>query len=508
MIATDNELLPRLRFPARDRSGIFLGLGVWQVAVAGSAILAIALTMMLGRGLATTAIVAGFAAIPFTLAVWMVRGEALLLIGARTVYFLVTKGLGQQRFLRTVWAIIPQTRRDPGDGDPSPEVIETVPLPGGLGDIALVQVPGAGMGGFAHNKAANLVSVTVRIRSRAWAMRDKNGQVAAYNGFVDWVTGLESQPGHVETVCRVRVDRASSTELADYVAARDADRVRRGLFSVTPALEREYEELTGIGAQRAMAFTNTVTLVFNLTAIGRDVKAAGGGLTGIGARVQEYVGQVNEACEGAQVDFDGWLTAAELDQAIWSAYDPVSAATRRERTPTEDATRPVMGIEASWGHLRADGTLHRTYWIAEWPRMETRVGFLEPLLYSGLCPRTLTLQFRPVQIEKALTQINREQSKREFAETVNLKLRKRTTRREEREQEDLDVREQELVDGYGDLTLRGFVTISAEDETALHRGQSEIEQAQHRARVKLVPMWGQQAAAFTTAVLPVPTGTK
>lgn len=508
MIETDNELLPKLRFPARDRSGVFLGLSAMQVIVAGTAVLAVAVTMMTGRGLATTGIVAGIAAIPFTLAVWTVRGEALLTIALRTITYLGRKWVGQQRFIRRVWDIIRPTRRTPGAGEPAPQVLETVPLPGGLGDIALVQLPGAEAGGFAHNKAANLVSVTVRIRSRAWAMRDKSGQVAAYNGFVDWVTSLESQPGHVETVCRVRVDRASSTELADYVAARDAERLQQGLFAITPALEREYDELTGIGAQRAMAFTNTVTLVFDLTTIGRDVKAAGGGLTGIAARMHEYVGQVQAACEGAQVDFDGWMTATELDQAIWTAYDPVSTSIRRERTPTEDATRPVMGIEASWGHLRADGTLHRTYWIAEWPRVETRVGFLEPLLYSGLCPRTLTLQFRPVEIEKALTRINREQAKREFAETVNLKLRKRTTRREQREQEDLDVREDELVDGYGDLTLRGFVTISAEDEQALHRGQSEIEQAQHRARVKLVPMWGQQAAAFTTAVLPVPTGTK
>src|SRR5262249_14971389 len=40
---------------------------------------------------------------------------------------------------------------------------------------------------------------------------------------------------------------------------------------------------------------------------------------------------------------------------------------------------PIV-TDASWSTLRSDGSFHRTYWVAEWPRLEMGPNWLEPLL--------------------------------------------------------------------------------------------------------------------------------
>ncbi len=499
-------VVPKERFPARDRDGVVLGLSALQLGVGGGAIGLVILLMLLG----VEPVVAGvgfIAVLPVVvLALWTYRGEALLHILARSGAALLRQASGQHRFLRNVWRVLPSAVRPAGNGQHAAFVVDHAPLPGGLGDVRIVQVPGAGA--FAHNAAAGEVSVTATVRSVAWKLRDSSDKYAAYNGLVDWFSGLEAVAGLTEMTCRVRVDRASSTALADYIAARDAERVAGGLFKVTPALEREYQELIGIGAQRAMSFTNTVTLSFSTRELARVVKVSGGGLTGLGVVLRDRIEQLQQACDGAQVTFGKWLDADELIDAIWTSYDPVGAGQRRERLGDDHPGLPVMAAETRWDHFRADASLHRTYWIAEWPRTEQKIGFLEPLLYNGQGARTLTLQVRPVPIEKAYKQLNSQQASKEVAEIVKFKLNARTTAREQRAKRDLDAREEDLADGFGDVRIRGFVTVTAEDEDALARGQADIEQAQHKARVKIVALRGQQAEAFTSAVLPVPTGKK
>jgi len=507
MTLIDNDLLPKMKFPARDRTGVFLGLSGPQVILAAIGVGAVALTMTLGAPLVVLVVVVVVMLPVWALALTTWKGESQLLRLARLVRYLLRKTTGQTQYRRNPWRIFPTTRRATGDTRPAPVVVETPPLPGALGDVAVVQVPGGGA--FVHNAKAGLVSVSCTIQSSAWRLRDKSDQVSAYDGIVDWFGGLDSMQGLVDASCRIRVDRASSTELGDYVAARDAEQLATGLFSLTPALEREYNELISIGAQRAMSFTNTVTLTFDTRALGAAIKVHGGGLAGLGELMTSRVRQLHDACGEARVDFDTWLDAPGIIEAFGVAFDPIGAGLRRERNPHEvTPDLPVMGIEETFESIRIDQSVHRTLWITEWPRMDSKVGFLEPLLYTGLSPRVLTLQLRPVPIAKALTRVNQEQSKREMHEAVNLKLRKRTTRQEVREQEDLDQREEDLVDGFSDVQLRGFVTITGDSDEDLARAESEIEQAQHKARVKLASMWGQQAAAFVTAVIPAPTGKK
>jgi hypothetical protein len=109
-----------------------------------------------------------------------------------------------------------------------------------------------------------------------------------------------------------------------------------------------------------------------------------------------------------------------------------------------------------------------------------------------------------VATHKALAQLNRAQSDMETAATIRMKLSSRIPLTHLREEEDLAVREHDLVDGFGDVQYRGFVTISAESKDALAKARTDIEQASHPARLVLASMSGQQAAGFVTAALPLP----
>jgi hypothetical protein len=92
----------------------------------------------------------------------------------------------------------------------------------------------------------------------------------------------------------------------------------------------------------------------------------------------------------------------------------------------------------------------------------------------------------------------------ETAADIRLRLHSRVTMSHQRGMEALNAREEDLVDGFGDVKIRGFITISADTEDALARARTEIEQASHPSRLVLASLAGQQAAGFVTCTLPVP----
>ncbi|HEY5222323.1 MAG TPA: SCO6880 family protein [Microbacteriaceae bacterium] len=493
-----DEGAPRVRFAARERRGIFLGLTFLQLVVVGGAIAALLATLLINPNaiwvmLPIVALVAFFALATY-------RREPVLVIAAQAARYAYRSIAGQTLFRRDVWLRVTMASLKVGHAQieaVTPTVTSKFLLPGALGDVQVVQIPGAGA--FIYNARGRLASVTVRVGSRAWALRDKGTQEAAYDGFVEWLSSLESLPGVRETTIRIRVDRASSNELRDYLLARESEHAPQ----VSPELRQQYWDLTQTASKRSMGFTNFATLTFDTGILNAAIRDAGKGLTGLAAVLKERVAGIETSMEHARLTPGGWLTSDELDELLALSADPVSAATRREQdaATAAQAAPPVMGIDEGWDTMRVDQSWHQTFWVAEWPRTDVRTGFLEPLLYAGDATRVITLQVRPVATHKALAQLNRAQSDMETAATIRTKLSSRIPLTHLREEEDLAVREHDLVDGFGDVQYRGFVTVSAESKDALSRARTDIEQASHPARLVLASMSGQQAAGFVTGAL-------
>ncbi|WP_085369598.1 SCO6880 family protein [Leifsonia sp. NCR5] len=496
-----DEGAPRVRFAARERRGIFLGLTFLQLVVVGGAIAILLATLLINANaiwvmLPIVALVAFFALATY-------RREPVLVIAAQAARYAYRSVAGQTVFRRDVWLRVTMASLSVGHAQvaaAAPIVTSKFLLPGALGDVQIVQIPGAGA--FIYNARGRLASVTVRVGSRAWALRDKGTQEAAYDGFVEWLSSLESLPGVRETTIRVRVDRASSNELRDYLLARETEHAPQ----VSPELRQQYWDLTQTASKRSMGFTNFVTLTFDTGTLNAAIRDAGRGLTGLAAVLKERVAGIETSMEHARLTPAGWLTSDDLDELLALSADPVSAATRREQAAATDTRTapPVMGIDEGWDTMRVDESWHQTFWVAEWPRTDVRTGFLEPLLYAGDATRVITLQVRPVATHKALAQLNRAQSDMETSATIRMKLSSRIPLTHLREEEDLAVREHDLVDGFGDVQYRGFVTVSAESKDALSKARTDIEQASHPARLVLASMSGQQAAGFVTGALPVP----
>lgn len=499
-VLTD-EGAPRVRFAARERRGIFLGLTFLQLIVIGAAVAVLLSTLFIDSNAIWMMIPIIAIVVFFALATY--RREPVIVIVAQAARYALRSMAGQTVFRRDVWFRVSVASLNIGHAHiaaVTPVVTSKFLLPGALGDVQVVQIPGAG--GFIYNAQGRLASVTVRVGSKAWALRDKGTQEAAYDGFVEWLSSLENLPGVRETTIRIRVDRASSNELRDYLVVRENEHDPQ----VTSELREQYWALTQAASKRSMGFTNYITLTFDTAALNSAIRDAGKGLTGLAAVLKERVAGVEASMEHARLTPAGWLTSDELDELNALSADPIAAATRREQDTVvgSQAAPPVMGIDEGWDAVRIDESWHQTFWVAEWPRTDVRTGFLEPLLYAGDATRVITLQVRPVATHKALAQLNRAQSDMETAATIRMKLSSRIPLTHLREEEDLAVREHDLVDGFGDVQYRGFVTISAESKDALAKARTDIEQASHPARLVLASMSGQQAAGFVTAALPVP----
>lgn len=285
-VLTD-EGAPRVRFAARERRGIFLGLTFLQLIVIGAAVAVLLSTLFIDSNAIWMMIPIIAIVVFFALATY--RREPVIVIVAQAARYALRSMAGQTVFRRDVWFRVSVASLNIGHAHiaaVTPVVTSKFLLPGALGDVQVVQIPGAG--GFIYNAQGRLASVTVRVGSKAWALRDKGTQEAAYDGFVEWLSSLENLPGVRETTIRIRVDRASSNELRDYLVVRENEHDPQ----VTSELREQYWALTQAASKRSMGFTNYITLTFDTAALNSAIRDAGKGLTGLAAVLKERVAGV------------------------------------------------------------------------------------------------------------------------------------------------------------------------------------------------------------------------
>jgi hypothetical protein len=200
---------------------------------------------------------------------------------------------------------------------------------------------------------------------------------------------------------------------------------------------------------------------------------------------------------------DGHLRRADLRSSgplpLHGLQDLLASACRRQVIDLvgRSRSRPwAMATDEAWSALRADGTWHATYWIAEWPRLEANPDFLTPLL---LCEgrRSVSIVMAPVPAERAA----REARAARAADAADEELRSRAgflpSVRRSREAEGVVQREAELADGHAEYHFAGYVTVSGGDRDELETACVETQQAAQRAQVELCRLYGRQEEAFT-----------
>jgi hypothetical protein len=158
-----------------------------------------------------------------------------------------------------------------------------------------------------------------------------------------------------------------------------------------------------------------------------------------------------------------------------------------------------LAVEEHWSEVRVEGSWHRTYWVAEWPRSRVGPDFLSPLLV-GTGRRSFSVVMAPVPPERAA----RDAESSRTAQVADTQLRTQggflQTARQRRQTEALEGRETELADGRGAFLLAGYVTVSGADKPGLEEASSELERAAGAAKLCLRPLYGQQKEALTWAL--------
>jgi hypothetical protein len=156
----------------------------------------------------------------------------------------------------------------------------------------------------------------------------------------------------------------------------------------------------------------------------------------------------------------------------------------------------AMATDESWSALRADGTWHATYWIAEWPRLDVSPDFLTPLLL-GEGRRTVSVLMAPVSADRAA----REARAARAADVADEELRARAgflpSARRGREAEGVLRRETELADGHAEYRFAGYVTVTGADRDDLEAACVEAQQAAQLSQLELCRLYGRQEEAFT-----------
>ena len=190
------------------------------------------------------------------------------------------------------------------------------------------------------------------------------------------------------------------------------------------------------------------------------------------------------------------LDGGALREAIRSHSDPSRSAvgTSKRRRSLAEATRRVAGswgpmaVQSSWGHVRVDGSLHRSYFVSLWPLLPVQADWMRPLLTSDTATRTVTVVLEPVPLAKASLEANRRLTSIEADHEQKSRHGFRLTARERRRLNDVESRETELAEGHPEFRFVGIVTVTAQDEDSLDHAAADIEQSAAQSLIELRPL--------------------
>jgi hypothetical protein len=218
----------------------------------------------------------------------------------------------------------------------------------------------------------------------------------------------------------------------------------------------------------------------------------------------EETERVAQGIEAAEVTVLGALGAGQLARALRTAFDPYARAELATleaadpvRTGLAEANAWPLGAREHWEHYRADGALHATFWIAQWPRVDVSPIFMDALLGRSSVVRTVAVTFEPIAPDRSTREAEAAVTRDHADRELRHRFGQTETARQRQAQEAAMRREAELAAGHAEVRLAGFVTVSGRDPDDLRRACAEVHEQTVRARLELHRMYGQQADAFT-----------
>jgi hypothetical protein len=452
---------PSYRFEPLDRRGILLGLGLAQLCVLAAALL-------IAIGLAKA---------------WPGAGGFLAAAGVLVAGGMLCRpvlGRPPPQWLSVVAAFVSRRRLLAQPPPPvAPRPVLRLPARTFAPGLYLCELPAtdgqAAIGAFLDEKAGTAAAL-LRARGGPFCLldeADKDHRLAA------WAAVLESVSAQRGALARLqwchRAVPADSEALLAHLRSH-GDPARPGFEGHTVLLQRAGKR----------SWRHETLLVVSVRCRGRHGHR---GPSSEGAEaLRNEVRAIRNQMRSAGFVCEGVLDAAGAATAIGGFL-----VTGLDHNP--GAYPWPLAIEEHWSEVRAEGSWHRTFWVAEWPRNRVGPDFLSPLLV-GTARRSFSVVMAPVPPDRAA----RDAESSRTADAADAQLRAQggflQTARQRRQAEAIEGRETELADGRGAFELAGYITVSAGDKPGLDEAASELERAAGAAKLSLRPLYGQQKDAL------------
>src|SRR4051794_8563081 len=498
------------RYGPLERGGVMLGLRVPQLVgfvvagMIGLGFLNQANFIGLVLAVATIAAAAGILLVP-------IRGHTFEEWTPLTIRFFVGRFSRKARF-RAQLAQVGHVIRVPEGGLEPERADEPKSVPAELAGLELLEgglarYEGALMGVVLDRKAKTLTAA-LRCQGQAFALlgaEDREQRLADYGGVLAALARDDTPLRRVAWIERTLP--ANGDAMADYLY----DHKRGDASLDAPPTELvSYMQLLGrspdVAEDHELLFC--VQIDAQRPAARRAIKRLGGGDLGALAVLAGEVGQIADLLDAAGIAVTGVLTRRGLALAIRNAYDPWG---RQQRTRGGDGgiadfTAGPMARDEHWSHIATDGAVHTTLWVAEWPRIDVRATFLQPLLMETRSTRSVAMVMDLVGPGTAIRKVERAATEADTEASLRARVGQRTSQRQRHKEDATHRRERELAEGHAEVRFAAYVTVSAPAVDELEGAVSRVELQAKQAPLRLERMWGQQAEAFTYGALPLCRG--
>lgn len=261
-----------------------------------------------------------------------------------------------------------------------------------------------------------------------------------------------------------------------------------------------------------------LTLTLSAAALRSEIKANGGGIPGLLALAALEVEATTSALEDAGFVGIDWLNARRWAGAGRSIVDPAYSAIIEDREGTDlagiDPTAlGPMSFEEHRDHVVWDSGYHRTFWIHEWPRLETLPGFSSFVVFATLPDKTpirhvLNIVEAPVKLRDALKRIEDEKKTWRTNQTIRAKTGKPDSASDRAEWTALEEQEEELIAGRGEYRYSGYLTVTGTSLGDLERAASAMSSALARAGLEPQVLYDMQGEALLMNAFPTGRGVK
>ncbi len=472
-----------------DKTGVFLGLSLIQLIVAGTGALVGSVVMVVGSvpiGLAITVSIGGLGLARLTGE--PVLAQILTLIqhafGGRDarVHHPTLPLLGPVENPKKTPALWQQTIT------PVNPVDYGVDLPG---PVAIV-----------IDRKAGLYAMTLRIAGRQFGLLEPDEQ--DYQ-LANWGNVLQGFVTERPVITSVRwCEWAAPSGIEEQRDWLDAHKADQPIPDALDSYERLLAEAGPIATRHEVLLTisthtNRVTIQKRHR---RDRSAAT--IEALLTETRQLQQRLTSAGLTAKV-----LDPTEQTRAMRLRLDPTSRSTieRRQRSLGNDAGATSnnnalpLATNTTWTTYTVDSSHHRAYWVTEWPRLDVPGDWLRPLLLHSTAVRTIGVFLTPVPRSKSQRHITAQATKIEADVAHRNEKGHRVGAWHRRAAQAVKEREEELVAGYTELAFTAIVNVTAPDIDELDRSCADLVQIAAAAGIELRPLHGRHADALA-AVLP------